>query len=118
MQTSAQREEFLAGVFTTIFEDYGTNSWRQVASYHWVDLPKDKVNGRIVDLQDDGKEHSVTINTIRTGIARISRGEVEIGRAYHDRILQASHENDAGGIDAYDADIILQAGIFGEVTYG
>ena len=43
---------------------------------------------------------------------------MSVHESYRQRIAEASRENDAGNIDAGDADIIAQAALLGEVVYG
>lgn len=141
MKRSDERKEFLADVITTAVEG-GTGYWAQVSQYQWVDTygylteeGQDRVhvsvgerNGdepraTLHELDDDESGYKpegleLTLDVVARGIGRIQRGEVSLSDWYRDRILAASRENDAGQIDAGDADTIVQAGLLGEVRYG
>lgn len=119
MPVETSRAEFLSDVFTNIFEDYGTNSWRQVSKYKWEGLG-DKFHGEICEIGDGDLEeyHTVDKKTLTLGISRIVGGHIKIGEQYKSAIALANSTNDAGIIDAYDSDMILQAGLFNELRYG
>ena len=114
-----EKEQFYADVFTCIMEDYGTNSWRQVTKYKWHDKGY-KYYGEICEIGDGDMEelHTVNAAVIQSGLNRLESGEVKINNTMGLNISEANKENDAGQIDAYDADAILQAGLFGELRYG
>jgi hypothetical protein len=71
------------------------------------------------DLEEGGT-HSVTLDTIATGLGRIERGEdgCKMNSEITGAVTLAQRDNDAGGFDAYSADAVMQAGIFDEVIYG
>jgi len=114
-----EREEFYSDIFTCIFEDYGTNSWRQVAAYKWKDLGN-KYWGRIVEIGDGDlcNEWHVDKSIITKGINALIKKKVPMNETMRQSMALAYKEKDAGDIDAYDADMILQAGLFGELRYG
>lgn len=60
----------------------------------------------------------VTIPDIAKAFVKIAKGEIEInvGKAYH--ILQCLLELDAGNLDAFDCDILIQIAALGEIRYG
>jgi hypothetical protein len=63
--------------------------------------------------------HRVTLDTVAHGIAVLTAlGASHVHASYRVTIWEASAENDAGEIDADLADMIVQAGVFGEVIYG
>lgn len=130
---TSEREEFLADVITTAVEG-GTGYWAAVTHYQYeydgilclavgkgAEGPRkgEGTRATIVD-EDDGATHEITVETIARGIGLIARGECQYATAedYVRRIAAASRENDAGEIDAGDADNIVQAGLFGKLVYG
>lgn len=117
---STERDQFLIDIFHGIFEDYGTNSWRFVTKYRWDGLGYKSYYGQIKEVGDgdENELHDVNREIIQRGLQKIIRNEVKIDNAMQKNIAEASRENDAGQIDAYDADMILQAGIFGKLRYG
>lgn len=134
---SAEREQFLADIITGAIEG-GTGYWAKVYRYKWVDLPPAEVNALIVTEEDCEasdewiaahpgssnkdwlSEHGKLINCdlIARGIGRIVRREVGVNSTIRGYILYGNAENDAGEIDADAADVIVQAGLFGELVYG
>jgi hypothetical protein len=115
---SPERAEFLHDILVTFVEDYGTNSWRQIKEWHYDEEHPERATATFIDREDDDKEWPVTIETIATGLRRVLANEMNVARQYRDRFRIADGENDAGLIDAYDADIIVQAGAFNKVIYG
>lgn len=65
----------------------------------------------------DGKEFTINVDTIRDGIQLLLTGKAEMmqGRKY---VLQALIEQDLDYIDSDVLDMIVQAGLFGELVYG
>lgn len=130
---TAEREEFLSDIITTAVEG-GTGYWAQVSQYQYVmdgELhvytgPKIEGGGTratLHELNDDETGYKdeplvVTIDTIAAGIGKIERRDVQVHSWFHERILKASRANDAGQIDADDADIIVQVALLGEIRYG
>jgi len=112
---SEEREEFLADVMTTAVEG-GIGYWSRVRGYKW-DCPPAEATVEVQSI-DDRKWAVVTIGTIAKGIGKVFRDEVKINPELRKRIIRASVQNDAGELDASDADAVLQVGIFGEVVYG
>lgn len=94
---------------------------------YWVDGarnikrgPKDEFghpNCYEFNLEADGQIYQVNVNTIRDGIQLLLTGKAEMmqGRKY---VLKALIEQDLGYIDSDVLDMIVQAGLFGELVYG
>ena len=94
---------------------------------YWVDGarnikrgPKDEFghpNCHEFNLEADGQIYQVNVNTIRDGIQLLLTGKAEMmqGRKY---VLKALIEQDLGYIDSDVLDMIVQAGLFGELVYG
>ena len=121
VKRTAEREQFLADIIITAVEG-GTGYWAAVSAYKWTEGAA-ATRATLHELNDeqtafDGDEHKLTIDAIATGIGRIERGEVGVNDRIRKAILEASRENDAGMIDADDADVIAQAAVLGELRYG
>lgn len=124
------RKQFLHDVFTEALEG-GINYWAGIAKYRWslgapdyaVDL--DGFYAVVQDAESD-TEYRVTRATIQKGVATLRQwsrephveGTNRCHPSYTKRILAASAMNDASEMDASDADIVVQAGLFGEIIYG
>lgn len=118
---SAEREQFLADIVTCVAEDGCTNDWRQVVAYKWVDLPDVEHYVTVVDVEDREGGHATfkfDIEAAATGLRKIITGTVHANTTITGECASADRENDAGYIDAYSADCILQAAWFGELVYG
>lgn len=124
MARSPERHEFLADILTIAVEDYGTNSWRQVSRYKRAVIENptqaSEVGVVVIELGDGEKdtEHEVTVEMIATGLNRILKREIPCNGRIYDEVAEAHKYNDAGYLDAYSADVILQAGLFNELVYG
>lgn len=107
-------DEFVRDVFTTAIEG-GINYWASVGEY-WHSNPNPaKVYALIEEKEDAGAgEHRVTLDTVVDGItAVLAKPQLRTGLVAHIFAL------DAAEIDADDADVIVQMGLFdGEVVYG
>ncbi|HTE60369.1 MAG TPA: hypothetical protein VK631_08445 [Solirubrobacteraceae bacterium] len=117
MQRTEERTEFLKDIVIGFAEDFGSNPWRQIKSGTYD--PDDGIV-TFFEIGDDGmhREHDVTIEIVEAGLAKLRSGECSMNSLMRGAILAADAENDAGQIDAYDADAIVQAGVFGELVYG
>lgn len=129
-------DEFIGDILVCAFDgSYGSSwSWAKSGSSVWP-LLKDGQWSEIhirFDVEDVSsltlrnlyrKEISekmyVTVNqeTVTVGIARIL-ADKEYSSKFHDRLRDAVAQNDAGEIDANDADCIIQEGLFGKQIYG
>lgn len=113
---SPERQEFLNDIVICVVEDYGSNPWRQVRDYD-----PDEPSAIIMELNDFDEveaEHQLNREVIAKGLGKIADPAFNINSEMRGNIVGGSAENDAGNIDAYDADAILQAAIFGELVYG
>jgi hypothetical protein len=133
MNRSPERTEFLRDILTGAVEG-GTGYWAQVSQYQWVDRDGtvmvvvgeragDDAHATLHRLNEDESGYELAgldlnVETIATGVNAIVNGRVATGERYRKGITQANAENDAGMIDADDADIIVQAGLLGEIIYG
>jgi hypothetical protein len=130
---SEERTRFLGDIITGAVEG-GTGYWAKVSQYQWQDSDgsiRVVVGQRVGDgpraalhpLTDEQTFSPdavvVDVETVATGLNRIlveptCRLRADLRRT----ISEASRENDGGLIDAEGADVIVQAGLFGQVIYG
>jgi hypothetical protein len=126
---SQERTQCLADILISAVEDGCLNSWRRVSNYGYTladpdDACSPTLDASVMvweDADDDGtfsKDHAATLDTIATGLGRIERGEVGCNAEIREAVEQAQRHNDASYFDAYSADAVLQAGLFGELIYG
>lgn len=113
MRRSEERREFLADLVIGVAEDFGTNPWRYIVEYD-CDAPR----AVIEEVEYDQRRYEITPDTMAAGLGRLRRGEIGMNSRMLAAILAGDRDNDAGDIDAYDADMIMQAAIFGELVYG
>ncbi len=93
-------------IFGTAMEG-GIDYWATVLVYDWP-----KIVGEIVN-EDTGKRHEVNAMTVLDGIEYVAS---RVGMDWYAGPLMERIETKDD--DASDADIIIQAGLFGEVIYG
>ena len=108
-------EPFLRDVFTTAIEG-GINYWARVTEYRWTETDPAKVYALVVDEENDAADvtYRLTLEIVVNGIkAVLAKPQLRTGLVGHIMAL------DAGEIDADDADVIVQLGLFdGTVVYG
>lgn len=129
---TTERAQFLGDIISCAVEG-GTGYWAQVSQYQYeidgricVNVGKrqgDKPQAILHRLKDDESGYEddgllVTLDTIQLGIDRITDGAVGVRSSLRNDITFADAENDAGEIDAGAADVIVQAGLLGEVKFG
>ena len=115
MNRSPEREQFLADIITCAVEGGGV--WARFSGYRWDGIPSAECRATLHDMED-GESYPLTIDAVARGIGLIVRGDVGVNRTLRGAILYADRENDAGEIDADAADVIVQAGLLGDVVYG
>lgn len=88
--------------------------------YQWLDAAVEAKDERIAKVT-----YSLTVDTVAKAYAKINKGSVEeasaalnLAQSYVTRLRLAYRTNDAGEIDAYDADIVAQLATIGEIVYG
>jgi len=122
---SDERKQFLFDIFVTALEG-GVGYWAQSSVYKWTkdgtdnEEDLDNFHSIVTDAEDDEAFEESTINqdTIVKGINKIIKGEVQINDTMRQNITIASIRNDAGMLDANDADAIVQVGLLGEIMFG
>lgn len=135
---SEERQQFLWDIMTTALEG-GVGYW-SVADEIDAHRPEDvfdwHYNSYVLYCTDGGKEpvdcgngtddpckgHKVTPETVAKGLGLGTLNEEkgkDIGWHYSRRkhVITANRENEAGDIDADDADCIVQLGVFGRVIF-
>jgi hypothetical protein len=112
---TSERAQFLDDVLITALEG-GIGYWALALRYN-PDSPATAII-RDVDEYDSG-QWAITRVVIRNGLNALTHSQNVIKAGpRQDRIKLANLANDAGIIDAGDADVIVQAGLFGEIVYG
>ena len=121
--TKTDRKQFLSDVFTIALEG-GIDYWAVVTQYHHSEEDKEDLDFyAIVSDCCEGDEtfpdSRIDKNIIRKGINEIINNKnLKISETIRARIKEASRFNNAGLIDAGDADCIIQVGLFGELVFG
>lgn len=115
----AYRQRFLADIIIGAVEG-GTGYWAQVSVYKH-DCPPAETTATLHEIEpasgdEPGKQ--VSIETITTGIQAIRCPGFSIRADLLKTIKEADRADDAGLLDAEAADVIVQAGLFGEIVYG
>ena len=107
----------------TMFVEYsGMLGYFSVSEYHWDDSDAGGTWAKIV-VDDDGKpEFTINAETVNKGYENLKNGDI-VNVAKKDwicsRIERAKlGDEDADDFDLEDADIIVQAAIFGKLVYG
>ena len=111
---SAARVEFLTDVYTTALEG-GIGYWAECSEYQWSTIQRAVIHDTAAD---DDRAHVITLDTIARGLAAITTGRITLSDGHRHRITTADRTNDAADLDANDADLIVQAALFGAITYG
>ena len=99
-------DQIIIDVFNTAMEG-GVNYWAAFDEYQWLGLGLEFF-ATVRDMEDEDAEWlRVDAETIRKGITLAA----EMGRREISSILAEDY-------DAYDADVIVQLGLFGEIVFG
>lgn len=119
---SDERALFLADVVITAVEG-GIGYWARTRNYRWDegDDAAGQAYATVEVFDADGALADwklVNADTVAHGIGKIRDANFKINPDLRALILGADAENDAGNIDADAADVIVQAGLFGEIVYG
>jgi hypothetical protein len=143
MSRSPERQQFLADVITTGVEG-GIGYWARVIDrkrsldLDWLEITVVEWESAIDELGlspysydqlDDVTEgstladawiHHVDRDKVASAIRRIIKpgSDISLAEDYVERIALANRLNDAGEIDALDADAIIQVAALGDVVYG
>ncbi len=115
----AQRQRFLADIIIGAVEG-ATGYWAQVSVYRH-DCPPAETIATLheIEPEDPGEPgKQLSTGTIASGIQTIARPGFRVRADLLAVIQEADLINDAGLLDAEAADVIVQAGLFGEIVYG
>lgn len=110
-------DEFLKDVLVTAVEG-GINDWARIKRVH--PHGEDYTSAEIAPAYESDEFNPCTIDlgTIITGIERALEPSAPLNSDILGDILRAVLSNDAGHIDATDADAIVQLAVHGELVYG
>jgi hypothetical protein len=114
------RATFLAEILITAVET-GIDYWADISEYHWHDDGEHtRATAKVKPSEANGPAawHSLTVETIEKGIAKVKEPGFQINDTLRRDILGGDTDNEAGLIDADGADVIVQAALFGEIVYG
>jgi hypothetical protein len=116
----AERQQLLADILIGAVEG-GTGYWATVSDYQHSG-PAADTSATLHEIESGDDEHpdgrEVTTETIEAGIQAILDPYFRVLTHLRAAITHAHNECDAGGLDAEAADVIVQAGLFGEIVYG
>lgn len=123
--TSQQFTDKKAAYIITTAIEGGINYWANVLDYKWTDPELNKGDtvysayAKIVET-DENKTHEIKHPVIKKAFATLRRGQVEgLAEDYRARLIGQLHLSaEDMDIDAADADIVVQVGLFGKVIYG
>ena len=106
---------------------YGIGYWCDIVSYKWDEKDDTKFKS-IIQMQEEYEDdkdkriakcrkYTIDRDVIVLGIKRVAMGEIQVNESYVQKCgaLLLTGEAD---MDADDADIIVQAGLFNEVIFG
>ena len=119
MPNYGSKEQLYKDTLTNWIET-GCGLWATPVERAERDADLNVLSVKVKDIEDeDAPIHTVTLDTIQTGFARVREREVKsLHGDYAAHIEHAWRENDGGMIDANDSDIVVQAGLFNECIYG
>jgi hypothetical protein len=112
------RTEFLGDIITGAVEG-GIGYWSAVSRYRWEDCVT-HATVHVVKDDESGYEHeglTLDIDAVERGLKLIREGGCGLNTRLRNRLLVADRGNDAGQLDAFDCDVIVQAGLLGEIVY-
>ena len=118
-QTQTDREQFLDDVIVTAIEG-GIGYWSVCHSYKWRWPEVTAVIQEWDEWEDKAIGDKITVDRalIRKGIKQVLSGEADVAASMVKLIAGANATNDGGDIDVDAADVIVQAAVFGTLTYG
>nr|WP_296774146.1 hypothetical protein [Rhodococcus sp. (in: high G+C Gram-positive bacteria)] len=123
-QRTAERTEFLSDLLLTATS--GITYWATVTD---PEALVEKVRTRtaiesitLVD-QEESSTHTVTLDDVARGLQQLSSGSLNYSNMGYDetparlRLLDKTN-GDESDYDAFDADAVVQAALFGKIVYG
>ena len=126
-----KKQVFYSGVITGAVEG-GIGYWSWTRNYHWEADDETPTTAEIFDFESDGyldgsddpDDDTKWLKLDNKVIAKafkliVGKGEIEYaGKQWRKRMTKAYFANDSGELDAGDADMVVQIGLFGKVVYG
>tara|TARA_Y100001963_G_scaffold138580_1_gene203546 strand:+ start:6007 stop:6432 length:426 start_codon:yes stop_codon:yes gene_type:complete len=70
------------------------------------------------DFGPDREKHTITLDTVLTGLTRLLSGEVEVDPRIVRTLFDAVRFGDMTALDPYEGDAVIQAGLFNDIRYG
>jgi hypothetical protein len=115
---TAERAEFLGDIITGAVEG-GIGYWSAVSRYRWQDCDTHATVHVLKDDESGYEEEGLTLDyaAVERGLRLIREGGCGLSTRLRNRLLVADRSNDAGQLDAFDCDVIVQAGLLGEIVY-
>jgi hypothetical protein len=116
-----EKDEFYDDILITAVEG-GIGYWCVGRNYQWSD--EDQTT---IEVHEEEQSGDIDLGWIALDRAKIRHAvavimdrsnDLDLHESYRQRISEAYRENDAGEIDADDADVIVQVAVFGNVIYG
>lgn len=106
---------------------YGIGYWCEIVSYKWDEKDDTKFKS-VIQMQEEYEDdkdkrinkcrkYTIDRDVIMLGIKRLAMGEIKVNESYIEKCGALLLTGDAD-MDADDADIIVQAGLFNEVIFG
>lgn len=112
-----ERAEYLADIIITAVEG-GSGYWASFRCYQHSEPATTSVHVR--DFKYTKAAWAVIgLDQIEGALSKIARGDdVGVSERVRQWIIQWDRDNDAGQLDAGDADCILQIAVYGKVIFG
>ena len=111
-------DEFLQDILTIAYEG-GIGYWCQADATRDEDLNVTDLYN-IYDAEDGEAfaKDQLHFLELAKAIEKIINGECNVNTAHTEVIRRAALEDDVCPMDIYDADVIVQVAMFGEIVYG
>ena len=118
MVRTTEQTDFLASILVTAVEG-GINYWAETRSYNFVEKDRN-FTAAFAEVRElpTGNWRPLTLDVVAEGVRLIKLGGVRVNRSILYGVLAGALEYDASEIDAEAADVIVQAGLFGQIVYG
>lgn len=128
---TAERVGFLGDIITGAVEG-GIGYWSRVSQYQYElsgeirvsvgSREGDEPRAVVHVLNDDETGYTdegltLDLDAVERGLRLIREGGCGLSTRSRNTLLVADRSNDAGRLDAFDCDVIVQAGLLGEVVY-
>lgn len=115
-----EREQYLADIIITAVEG-GSGYWASFKAYRHSEPATTSVYVRDYETKDAAWVF-VGLDQIEGALGRIIRGDgvdlLSLSERVRQHIVKCDQQNDAGNIDADDADCILQIAVYGKIIFG